>query len=385
MKVKKSNENFIDEIELFRKKLLLAKLKFNPEPIQINYNLSNSNLNKDDKIIRIYGTLESISLLSNKDINQYYIDGTYKCIPFNSPDIKVLILLICYNQKKDLYELCLASTFSHEDTDTFITFYTYLKNMYLFNPRYITCDFAMANIKAIQIVFAKDNCTIITCLFHLIQSWWRRASLLGLRKKKNLSTTKAIIFNVKMLPFMNKNDAIEFYKKIKEIPPDNSEEFKTFFEYFENTYLSLEKDIHSKYEFSLWNYTDKIKIEGNKNSIFKENNYKTNFDFSNNCCESLNHLINEILDVNNNVSTTKFSEIIKFIFIRFNVNREKNNQNKEQIRISHKLSDNLLALAKFGIGKNKVLKSKDIKSIKNLNNEEDIFKFILFKNKEDDE
>ena len=385
MKVKKSNENFIDEIELFRKKLLLAKLKFNPEPIQINYNLSNSNLNKDDKIIRIYGTLESISLLSNKDINQYYIDGTYKCIPFNSPDIKVLIILICYNQKKDLYELCLASTFSHEDTDTFITFYTYLKNMYLFNPRYITCDFAMANIKAIQIVFAKDNCTIITCLFHLIQSWWRRASLLGLRKKKNLSTTKAIIFNMKMLPFMNKNDAIEFYKKIKEIPPDNSEEFKTFFEYFENTYLSLEKDIHSKYEFSLWNYTDKIKIEGNKNSIFKENNYKTNFDFSNNCCESLNHLINEILDVNNNVSTTKFSEIIKFIFIRFNVNREKNNQNKEQIRISHKLSDNLLALAKFGIGKNKVLKSKDIKSIKNLNNEEDIFKFILFKNKEDDE
>ena len=91
------------------------------------------------------------------------------------------------------------------------------------------------------------------------------------------------------------------------------------------------------------------------------------------------------LDVNNNVSTTKFSEIIKFIFIRFNANREKNNQDKEQIRISHKLSDNLLALAKFGIGKNKVLKSKDIKNIKNLNNKEDIFKFILFKNKEDDE
>ena len=32
-----------------------------------------------------------------------------------------------------------------------------------------------------------------------------------------------------MLPFMNKEDAIEFYKKIKEIPPENSEEFKTIF------------------------------------------------------------------------------------------------------------------------------------------------------------
>ena len=113
MKAKKPKENFIDEIELSRKKLLLAKLKFNPEPFQINY------------------------ILSNKDINQYYIDLNYKCIPFNSLDIKVLILFIYYNQKKDLYELHLDSTFSHEDTNTFITFYTYLKNMYLFNPSYI--------------------------------------------------------------------------------------------------------------------------------------------------------------------------------------------------------------------------------------------------------
>ena len=137
--------------------------------------------------------------------------------------------------------------------------------------------------------------------------------------------------------------------------------------------------------FSLWNYTDKLKIEANKNSIFKVSNYKNNFDFSNNCCESLNHLINEILDVNSNVSITKFAEIIRFIFIRFNVNREKNKQRKEQFVISHKLSDNLLAIANFGIGKNKVLKSKEIKNIKTLKNEEEIFKFISFKNKESEE
>ena len=96
------------------------------------------------------------------------------------------------------------------------------------------------------------------------------------------------------------------------------------------------------------------------------------------------YLINKILDVNNNVSITKFAEIIKFIFIRFNVNREKNKQRKEQIIISHKLSDNLLALANFGLGKNKVLKPKEIKILKNLNSEEEIFKFILFKEKEEE-
>ena len=103
-------------------------------------------------------------------------------------------------------------------------------------------------------------------------------------------------------------------------------------------------------------------MKGNKKSLFKENNYKISFDFSNNCCKSLSFLINEILDDNNNVSITKFVKIIKFIFIWFNVNREKNKQSKKQIIISHKLSDNLLALTNFGIGKNKVLKFKEIKN-----------------------
>ena len=132
--------------------------------------------------------------------------------------------------------------------------------------------------------------------------------------------------------FMKEKEAVEFYKKIKEIPPDNSEEFKTFFEYFENTYFSLEKENKPKYEFSLWNYTDKLKIEGTKYILFEENNYKINFNFSNNCCESLNHLINGVLNVNNSVSMTKFTEIIKFIFIRFNMIKVRKNQKNEKIK-----------------------------------------------------
>ena len=64
----------------------------------------------------------------------------------------------------------------------------------------------------------------------------------------------------------------------------------------------------------------------------------------------MNHLINEILDVNNNVLMTKFSEVI--------------------------------TIANYGIGKTKVINLKDIKKIQNLNNEEEIFKFIFNKNNE---
>ena len=44
--------------------------------------------------------MESILLLSNTNIKQYFIDDTYKCIPYNSKDIKVLILLIGCKEKK---------------------------------------------------------------------------------------------------------------------------------------------------------------------------------------------------------------------------------------------------------------------------------------------
>lgn len=364
----------IESIEINGIKLMQMKLNYNSE----SYTLDNKDKKKieNNRIIRIFATKESLSLLSNKNSSQFFIDGTYKCIPYFLSDIKVFILLICYNEENDLFELCLIATFSHEDTDCYKTFYSYLKFMYNFKPNFMTCDFAKANITALNSVFENDKCEIITCLFHLVQSWWRKATKLGLRKKKFINTTKIIIFNLKMLPFMERNDAIEFYKKIKEIP-NNYEDFSDFFEYFETTYLSLDDKIKEKYDFDLWNYTKKINLKGNKDILFNEKIFKGKLYLSNNCCESLNHLINNIIDINSNVSITKFIEIIKFLFLRFNINREKKNQKKEQISITHNLSDTLLLLNKYGIGKKKILNFKDIKFIKNINSEEEIFKFIF--------
>ena len=63
------------------------------------------------------------------------------------------------------------------------------------------------------------------------------------------------------------------------------------------------------------------------------------------------------------LSTTKFIEIINILFLRFNINREKKIK-KKQRSITKNLSDTLLLLNKYGIGKKKVLNSKDIKCIK---------------------
>jgi len=61
---------------------------------------------------------------------------------------------------------------------------------------------------------------IITCFFHLVQAWWRKASKLGIRRKSYIKNTKILIFNLEMLPFMEyekPNKFLYIIKKFKRI------------------------------------------------------------------------------------------------------------------------------------------------------------------------
>ena len=99
------------------------------------------------------------------------------------PSTNVLIIVIGYNANLKKNELCLVSTLTKEDKDTYIQFYTLLKTKFKFKPKRITCDFCKANLIAINEVFKEDKTLIITCFFHLIQSWWPKAGKLGIKKK----------------------------------------------------------------------------------------------------------------------------------------------------------------------------------------------------------
>ena len=71
-------EEKLDNIKLKGKKLMNCKLEY------IDKN------NKDiEKNFRIYGTKNSMSLLHSDEINQYFTDCTYKCIP---ADLKMSML-----------------------------------------------------------------------------------------------------------------------------------------------------------------------------------------------------------------------------------------------------------------------------------------------------
>ena len=63
--------------------------------------------------------------------------------------------------------------------------------------------------------------------------------------------------------------------------------------------------------------------------------------YSNNCVESINHLINSYIDVNNNIGIKRFDNILKTLFIRLNSKNNRNNNDNKMV-IKFKLSDILL-------------------------------------------
>ena len=138
-------------------------------------------------------------------------------------DAKALLIIIGYNYTKDIFELILVALLSHEDTNILIEFYNFIINTYNWEPKILTFDFAKSNINAIKEVFKNNNnIKLIPCFFHLLQIWWRKASSLGLRKKRYIKDTKLMFYNLQLIPFMSFETAKEFYSTIVEKLPKNA-------------------------------------------------------------------------------------------------------------------------------------------------------------------
>ena len=156
----KYQEQTVDFIELEGQKLLVAKASF----------YVNDGNKIIEKTLRIYGNKLSMNLFHNKEINQYFVDCTYRCVPAGLESANSLLLLIGYNIKYDLYELCCIGVLSHESNDIYNQFYSTLKNLYNFKPKLLTYDFDLANIAAVKEIFGNETLSIIPCLFHLVNS-----------------------------------------------------------------------------------------------------------------------------------------------------------------------------------------------------------------------
>ena len=153
------------------------------------------------------------------------------------------------------------------------------------------------------------------------------------------------------MPFLKYDIAIEFYKKVKD--EFETEEYELFFDYFENIWMKINEENNVKFDFDLWTYYGKFDFKANRKKIIKEYALDEHAFCSNNECESINNLINNFIQINSQVSLTKFETIIKTLFIRLECNR--NNSNQKNERIIHKqvlYYQILLELINLGIGDN---------------------------------
>lgn len=74
-----------------------------------------------------FGTDNSLLLLNTADIDQYFIDDTYHCVPHSIESVNVLVTLICYNKKYRQFLLCLIVIFYNEKFESYKNLYLILK------------------------------------------------------------------------------------------------------------------------------------------------------------------------------------------------------------------------------------------------------------------
>ena len=152
------------------------------------------------------------------------------------------------------------------------------------------------------------------------------------------------MLNLKLLPFMSYKNAKDFYDNIKD---SYNTDYSTFFDYFEQTWFVPEEENKSIYPFGLWKYEGKINLNTNRSELISQKSLEDYIFLSNNACVSLNHLINSLIAINQNVSISRFEVILKTLFIRMEA-VDNQNQDLEHIERKRQFSALLMDLIKLG-------------------------------------
>ena len=218
-----------------------------------------------------------------------------------------------------------------------------------------------SNLNAIKINY--EDTHIITCFFHLIQSWWRKANKFHLRNKNYKENTKELIANLKLLPFLDNKNMKLFYNEIKKQNKFKDEFYGLFFNYMEKTWIGIEEKknktiryVKPEYSYEIWGYHDKIDMEDSR-----ANNLEKYIGFCNNACESINSYLRTMIPLNQKLSVNYFSRIVSTLFLKFEYKRTRNEINQERhIIIERLVTDNLLDLVNLNIN-NKYLDKEKLK------------------------
>ena len=129
-----------------------------------NYESIN-NKTKEKKVSTLFIIMNKIMInnIKNKNIQQFFTDITYHCIPPTIRKYK-LIVVSGFNLKEKRVYICSYGLLLDEKYETINLYFSTLKDIYKFSPKIINIDFSRSLSKALRNNFSE--CLIIKCFFH---------------------------------------------------------------------------------------------------------------------------------------------------------------------------------------------------------------------------
>ena len=240
--------------------------------------INNKNKDKINSTLFIIMNKIMISNIKNNNIQQFFTDITYHCIPPTIRKYK-LIVLSGFNLRDKKVHICSYGLIPDEKYVTINKYFDILKNVYKFYPKLINTDFSKSLSKAIKNNFS--DCLIIKCYFHFSQAIWKKVKQLGYTEKDILNNTIELLSNIKVMCFMDPKKLKKFYSLITD---EYGEKYESFFKYFEKQWINKKK--LGKYT-PIWNYFINLnKIEFDEKFLF----------LTNNISENINHLLNSFFN-----------------------------------------------------------------------------------------
>lgn len=139
--------------------------------VEYNYKEYNKNSNKETISKRIeniifFGTRSMFDNLNNNNINQYFIDITYKIVPLIFKPYKLLTIK-GFNISEKQSVLCTLTFIKYEDEISMFYVFKYLHDFYNFNPSIVNIDFSMSLKNVLNKNEIFDNKPkVVNCFFH---------------------------------------------------------------------------------------------------------------------------------------------------------------------------------------------------------------------------
>ena len=150
--------------------------------------------------------------LTKETITQYFGDATYHCIPPTLRKYK-LYVISGFDLKNKKINICTYALIPDEKIQIYTKLFEILKNSYKFNPKIFSMDFCRSSSKALKKIF--PNCIIVKCFFHWVKALWPNMKKFGFTDKNNISITKTVLFNIKVLAFIEPKLIKKYYSSTK--------------------------------------------------------------------------------------------------------------------------------------------------------------------------